>query len=101
MKRATFNVNDQSISFDKEHSTSDIHQGDIVEAVFTFSADWNGMAKVAKFTRGNEELTPCILQHGTTCIIPTGVMSGTYFRMSVIGKSKTRRNVTKELLVIL
>ena len=54
MKRMTFNVNDQSISFDKENSASDIHQGDIVEAFFTFSADWNGMAKVAKFTRGNE-----------------------------------------------
>lgn len=97
----TFNVNDQSISFDKENGASDIHQGDIVEAFFTFSADWNSMAKVAKFTRGNEELTPCILQHGTTCVIPTEVMSGTYFRMSVIGKSKIRRNKTKELLVIL
>lgn len=101
MKKAVFNVNNQSISFDKENSTSDIHQGDLVEVVFTFSADWNGMAKVAKFTRGNEELTPCILQHGTTCVIPTEVMSGTYFRMSVIGKSKIRRNETKELLVIL
>lgn len=71
----------------------------IVVAKFKFSKEWDGLVKVAKFTRGYTEFEPRVLQQGVECIIPTDALNGSFFRISVLGRSKTKNIITNKTIV--
>ena len=73
----------------KDPSSNTLHSGDTdVQAEFVFSSEWDGMAKVAKFMRGDTEFEPQIQMHGVACGIPDKALTGNFLRISVLGKRK-------------
>lgn len=98
MKKMIFNVDGSNIERACV-SSDDIVMGDAVRLFFNFSSEWDTVAKVVKFTRGDVELTPRVLRNGNTCVIPSEVMDGTYFRMCIIGRSADREHGTHPILI--
>ena len=99
MRTLKFNVKDQTITKDPESDFKQLHKETAVQAVFSFSEDWDGYVKVASFTRAEKELEPKILLHGTTCDIPYEALRGSFFRMSIIGKNDKGKKRTKQILI--
>lgn len=98
MKEMIFNVDGPYIKLDRTNSDN-VVTGDTVRLFFNFSSEWDALVKVLKFTRGDVELTPCVLRNGNTCVIPSEVMDSTYFRMRVIGRSADREHCTQPILI--
>lgn len=98
MKVMIFNVDGSRIEQDRI-SSDNVVMGDTVRLFFNFSSEWDTVAKVVKFTRGNVELTPCVLRNGNTCVIPSEVMNGTYFRMRVLGRNADGDYSTQPVLI--
>ena len=98
MKQITFKVDELSMRLDTEKSDA-INIGDKVQANFVFSEDWDHYAKVAGFLRGRTEFKPAVLKNGSSCIIPAGAINGTFFRITVFGKTSDSIRNTNGLIV--
>ena len=99
MRTLKFNVNNDTITKDSESDFSNLSKESTIQAVFSFSKDWDGYAKVAGFSRAGKELEPKILLHGTTCDVPYEALCGTFFRMSIIGKKGNNKKQTRQILI--
>lgn len=103
MQVIKFIVLEDKIRIDPECKIEDIskiwHKNMDISAEFSFSKEWNDVVKVAKFTRGDIEFTPKVLDHGTTCIIPHDAMNGKFFRLCIIGRSLEKELQTNTIIV--
>ncbi len=103
MHRLFFNVNESELSMNPQSnrpgvSKSWVNNTDVL-AEFTFSKEWDDTVKVAKFTRGDTEFTPKVLDHGSVCTIPTEALDGNFFRLCIIGKSNSKEIKTNTIIV--
>lgn len=99
MRLLKFNVYAQRLFADPECDFSNIIAGTegYLQAHFTFSSEWDNCVKVASFWRGEKE--HAVLIENGKCDIPTEVLTGPTFRVSVIGQSDAYRITTNRLLV--
>ena len=103
MHRLFFNVNESELSMNPQSnrpgvSKSWVNNTDVL-AEFTFSKEWDDTVKVAKFTRGDTEFTPKVLDPGSVCTIPTEALDGNFFRLCIIGKSNSKEIKTNTIIV--
>lgn len=72
-----------------------------VRAIFSFSPEWAGCAKVAAFySRLGREYKPQKLMYGTTCIIPADALKKRIFKVQVLGRSANSAIITTNKLEI-
>lgn len=89
MKTLKFNVNRQNIVLDPSCNTDELVPGTTgyVEAVFTFSREWDGCVKVAAFYSNlGKEFGACVLKNGEVCEIPTEALQKDIFKIKVLGR---------------
>lgn len=103
MHRLLFNVNENKLSIDPQSDSTGISKlwknNTDVLAEFKFSSEWDDTVKVAKFTRGDTEFTPKVLDHGSVCAIPFEAMNSKFFRLCIIGKSNSKELKTNTIIV--
>lgn len=73
----------------------------IIKARFSFPEKWNKAVKVAKFTHGDIEFEPQVLQYGSECYIPEEAIKSKWFRLEIIGKTTSEKLKTNTLIVYL
>lgn len=73
----------------------------IIKARFSFPEKWNKAVKVAKFTHGDMEFEPQVLQYGSECYIPEEAIKSKWFRLEIIGKTTSEKLKTNTLIVYL
>lgn len=96
IRKINFEVDENLIKSDLKNDTIPrelLDNGDIVMAEFEFSSDWDNAVKVAQFSKGNTEYDPQILEHGITCVIPKETLDGGFFRIAVLGKTRTGKHL--------
>ena len=100
MRLLIFNVESQCIHKDPKCDFTNIVAGtkNYLRAKFTFSDEWCDCVKVASFWRGEKEHA-VLLNGDGTCDIPTEVLSGATFRVSVIGQKDDYRITTNKIVV--
>ena len=89
MRTLSFVVKNQIIERDSSCDFSGLVAGTIgyLDAKFSFSADWDGCAKVVGFfSKDGKEFQPCILSKDNTCHIPSEALSHHEFCIKVFGK---------------
>lgn len=86
MRVLKFIVTGQNIRKSPECDFSDIVAGSIgyLEASFEFSDEWDGCKKEASFRNDNVERT-IVLDDSNICTIPSNVLTGDRFFVSVVG----------------
>lgn len=97
MRTLKFIVSGQNIKKNPECDFSDIVAGSIgyLQAAFEFSEDWDGCTKVASFWLDNEEHA-VRLDENDACVIPSEVLVGERFSVSVTGaKTNYKIKTTK------
>lgn len=99
MRLLKFNVNAQQIQKDPTCDFNNIVAGTegYLRAQFTFSPEWRDCVIVASFWRGTKEHAK-VIQNGA-CDIPTEVLTGPTFRVSVIGQRGDYRITTNKTLI--
>lgn len=100
MRLLIFNVESQCVHKDPNCDFTNIVAGtkNYLRAKFTFSNEWRDCMKVVSFWRGEKEHAVLINSDGT-CDIPTEVLSGATFRVSVTGQNKDYRITTNKIVV--
>lgn len=100
MRLLTFNVESQCVHKDPNCDFTNIVAGtkNYLRAKFTFSDEWRDCVKVASFWRGEKEHAVLLNSDGT-CDIPSEVLSGATFRVSVTGQNKDYRITTNKIVV--
>lgn len=96
IRKINFEVDENLIKSDLKNDTIPkefLDNGDIVMAEFEFSSDWDNSVKVDQFSKGNTEYDPQILEHGITCVIPKEALDGGFFRIAVLGKTRTGKHL--------
>lgn len=88
MRVLEFIVSDQILTKNPSCDFDNIVPGTkgYLQALFSFSPEWNGAVKVAAFWRGNRECPPQLLRDGYTCMIPAEALTGSSFGVSILGK---------------
>lgn len=89
MRTLKFKVDGQTIVLDPESDASDLVPGTsgYVQAIFTFSSEWNRCIKVAAFySNMGVEYEPQILKSGEVCIIPSEALKKSIFKVKVYGQ---------------
>lgn len=81
MKNLYFEVKDHEIECVKRTVTDGCSD---TRVCCIFSKEWNGYNKVAKFTRGDIEFEPQLLDDDS-CYIPKDAVDAGWFRMAIIG----------------
>lgn len=69
-----------------------------LKAEFSFSTEWNDCHKIVSFWRGSKEYA-LLLNDECICSIPSEVLNGRTFGVSVIGKKKDYRITTNKTTV--
>lgn len=89
MRTLKFIVNKQIIEKDPSCDFSGLVPGTsgYLRAEFSFSPEWDGCAKVAKFHYKKDEFPPQIIENGV-CMIPVEAAELKAFKISVLGKGK-------------
>lgn len=95
MKTLYFIVDKDTIRFDESKDKV----SDPEKLVFRFSQEWDGTAKVVKFTQGDMEYKPQVLRHGSECYVSKEALERGFFRVSVLGKSGMKHLKTKPFIV--
>ena len=89
MRQLRFIVNEQIIKADPNCDFSGIGPGTegYLQVEFSFSPEWNGCVKAAKFssTMGKEYET-VILKDGKSCMIPAEALKFRSFRIRLLGR---------------
>lgn len=91
MKTLRFIVENQIIKKDPACNFSDLIPGSkgYLIAEFSFSKEWENMAKVVGFYSPlGREYPPRVLADGKTCVIPFEALEKRTFKVQVIGQSK-------------
>lgn len=71
-----------------------------LQAVFSFSSEWQGCNKVAAFfSMTGKEYEPQILEDGKSCIIPAEALKKRRFKIQVLGKKEGFGLVTSKVTV--
>lgn len=99
MRPLRFNIDAQQITKDPECDFSNLVSGsrNYLKAYFTFSKEWDDCTLVASFWRGNKE--HAVLIRNNTCDIPTEVLTGATFFVSVTGQRNDYRITTNRVLI--
>ena len=99
MRTLKFIVEGQIIEKDPKCDFSGLVPGTegYLQAEFSFSPEWNGMAKVAGFIAKFQEHEPQVLEDGKTCIIPASVLANKRFKIYVVGKNENTKLVTNKI----
>ena len=99
MRVLKFNVNAQHIERDPNCGFSNIVAGTsgYLRAHFTFSSEWDNSVKVARFWRGGKEYA--VRLRDNECEIPSEVLTGVTFGVSVIGQRDSYRITTNRVLI--
>lgn len=99
MRLLKFNVNTQLIQKDPDCDFEHIVAGtqNYLRAQFTFSPEWHDCLLVASFWRGKDEYA--VLIKDGECDIPSEVLNGPTFRVSVTGQRGHFRITTNKVLV--
>ena len=90
MKTLRFIVENQILKLDPTCDCSDLVPGTkgYLNAEFSFSKEWDDMAKVVGFYSPlGREYSPRVLTDGRTCIIPFEALEKRVFKVQVIGQS--------------
>ena len=95
MKTLYFIVDKDTIRFDESKDKV----SDPEKLAFRFSQEWDGTAKVVKFTQGDKEYNPQILSYGTECYIPKEALGGSFFRIIILGRNNIKHLKTKPFIV--
>ena len=97
MRLLYFNVNAQKIEKDPNCDFTKLVSGTsgYLKAHFTFSSEWEGCVKIARFWRGKQE--HAVLLQNDECDIPTEALVGSTFRVSVLGQREDYRITTNEI----
>ena len=99
MRVLSFNVDAQRISKDPDCDFSGLVPGsrNYLQARFSFSKEWDGCVLVARFWRGNNEHAVFIKDN--MCEIPSEVLTGKTFAVSVIGQRGGLRIPTNKIYI--
>ena len=99
MRSLDFNVDAQYISKDQNCDFTKLVAGtrNYLRAHFTFSPEWHECVRVASFWRGGKE--HAVIIQNNTCDIPSEVLIGPTFRVSVTGQRGDYRITTNKVLV--
>lgn len=99
MRLLVFNVDSQRIQKDPSCDFSNIVAGtnNYLRAKFTFSDEWRGCVKAVSFWRGEKEYA--VLLNNDECDIPSEVLVGATFRVSVTGQRNGCFIPTNKILV--
>ena len=99
MRLLKFNVNAQRVEKDPDCDFNNIVAGTsgYLRAHFTFSSEWDNSVKVARFWRGGKE--HAVRLQDNECDIPSAVLTGVTFGVSVIGQRDSYRITTNRVLI--
>lgn len=71
-----------------------------IKAEFSFSNDWIGTVRVAKFCSVlGWEYTPSILENGKTCLIPAEALKKKSFTIQIIGQDDKKKLTTNKITI--
>ena len=102
MRTLKFNVKDQILEQDPFCDFSGLVPGtkEYVRAMFSFSQEWNGFAKVVSFwSMLGKEYPPMILKDGYTCLIPAEALAKRAFKIQVMGKKDDLKLITNKIAI--
>ena len=99
MRVLSFDVNGQQISKNPNCDFAGLVAGtrNYLQAQFSFSPDWDGCVLVASFWRGNTEYAVPIKDN--MCLIPSEVLTGRTYGISVIGQRGNYRITTNKIFI--
>lgn len=99
MRVLSFNVNAQQISRDPQCDFKGLVAGskNYLQAHFSFSPEWQDCILAASFWRGNNEYP--VLIKNNTCMIPSEVLTGRAFSISVTGRRGDYNITTNKVYV--
>lgn len=99
MRVLSFNVGSQQISKDPQCDFKGLVAGTqkYLQARFSFSPEWQDCILVASFWRGNNE--HAVLIKDNVCEIPSEVLTGRAFSVSVTGQRGDYRITTNKVYV--
>lgn len=103
MRTLKFIVEDQIIRADPECDFNNLVPGTdgYLQAVFTFSKEWNNCVKVATFySQMGTEYDPQILRDGKTCMIPAEALKRRIFKVQVNGRGQNSKKLTTNRLAV-
>ena len=97
-----FIVDGQIMKLDPDCDISNLVPGteQYLRAKFTFSPEWDGYVKAARFhSMMGREYPPRLLADGRTCLIPATALSKRSFKVSVVGKKDDQKLTTNRVAV--
>jgi hypothetical protein len=99
MRLLYFNVNTQKIEKEPTCDFTNLVSGTsgYLKAHFTFSSEWEGCVKCARFWRGETE--HAVLLQNDECEIPAEALVGSTFRVSILGQRGDYRITTNKVLI--
>lgn len=104
MRTLKFIINDLILNRDPSCDFTRLIPGTegYLKAEFDFNSTWDNCVKVVGFysADGSKEYTPQILRDGKSCIIPYEVLKHSKFRIKVLGKSKTMKLCTQDIIIV-
>lgn len=102
MRILRFIVDGQIIKPDPKCDFNNLVPGtkDYLRAEFTFSSDWNGFSKTAKFySMLGREYAACELKDGRGCTIPAPALEKKAFRIQISGTKLKTELITNRISV--
>ena len=99
MRVLKFNINAQQITKAPDCDFSKLVAGTsgYLRAHFTFSPEWDDCVKIAQFWRGTKE--HAVLIENGYCDIPSEALTGTTFKVSVLGRKDKYRIPTNKVII--
>lgn len=99
MRYLRFIINGQQIQMDPACDFTGIVAGSrgYLKAHFTFTQEWDGCILVASFMRGGSECAVQIING--ECDIPSEVLTGATFKVSVMGQRNNYRILTNTVTI--
>ena len=99
MRVLSFNVDGQQIRKNPECDFSGLVAGtrNYLKAHFSFSPDWDGCVLIASFWKGSTEYAVPIKDN--VCLIPSEVLVGRSYGVSVIGQRSDYRITTNRIYI--
>jgi hypothetical protein len=71
-----------------------------LQAVFSFSPEWDGYVKVVSFRSVlGKEYPPQVLKNGVSCIIPSEALKRRIFKIQVLGKKGLSEITTNKISI--
>lgn len=103
MRTLKFIVEDQIIRADPDCNFDNLVPGTdgYLQAVFSFSKEWNDCVKIATFySMMGKEYEPKKLEDGRTCMIPAEALKRRIFKVQVNGRGKNSKKLRTNRLAV-